>query len=286
MIIKTARQLKDKIANISGNDSKKSQALIRKYMMERFLCRLSRSKYKDNFVLKGGMLVSAFVGVESRSTMDIDTTVKSIMLTKENAEKIIREIAEMDLDDGIIYEVKQAEEIMQEHDYSGVRLTVTAVLERLRDVIKIDISTGDEIVPSAIEFSYPAMFDNEKINIWSYNIETVLAEKLETVVARSTLNTRMRDFYDIHTLWNEKSKKINEDVLRSATLNVARKRGTLKYFESIDEILDEIENSEYLQNYWNNYKKSNYYVGGLTWQTVVKTTADILKKTIAIGAVV
>ena len=167
-----------------------------------------------------------------------------------------------------------------------MRLTVTAVLERLRDVIKIDISTGDEIVPSAIEFSYPAMFDNEKINIWSYNIETVLAEKLETVVARSTLNTRMRDFYDIHTLWNEKSKKINEDVLRSATLNVARKRGTLKYFESIDEILDEIENSEYLQNYWNNYKKSNYYVGGLTWQTVVKTTADILKKTIAIGAVV
>lgn len=205
MIIKTSRQLKDKVSNLSGNDSKKAQTLIRKYMMERFLARIARSEYKNNFILKGGMLVSALVGVEARATMDIDTTVRMLPLTKDKAMEVITEIMKIDLDDGITYEIKKVEDIMEEHDYSGVRFTVAVTLEKLRDSIKIDISTGDEITPSAIEFSYPMMFDDEKLYIWSYNLETMLAEKIETVIARSTLNTRMRDFYDIHILWSEKA---------------------------------------------------------------------------------
>jgi len=148
--------------------------------------------------------VSAIVGVEARATMDIDTTVRMLPLTKEKATEVISEIMKTGLDDGISYEIKKVEDIMDEHDYSGVRFTVAVTLENLRDTIKIDISTGDEITPAAIEFSYPMMFDGEKLDIWSYNLETMLAEKLETVIARSTLNTRMRDFYDIHILWSEK----------------------------------------------------------------------------------
>ena len=280
MIIKTSRQLKDKVSNLSGNDSKKAQTLIRKYMMERFLARISYSKYKNNFILKGGMLVSALVGVESRATMDIDTTVRMLPLTKDNAIEVIAEIMKIDLDDDIFYEIKKVEDIMEEHDYSGVRFTISVTLEKLRDTIKIDISTGDEITPSAIEFSYPMMFDDERINIWSYNLETMLAEKLETVIARSTLNTRMRDFYDIHILWSEKANMINIETLCRAIINVARKRGTLELFDDIDEILDDIVESDYLRNNWNNYRKGSYYVGDLEWSDVLETTVNILKNEI------
>lgn len=280
MIIKTSRQLKDKIANLSGNDSKKAQTLIRKYMMERFLARIARSEYKNNFILKGGMLVSALVGVESRATMDIDTTVRMLPLTKDNAIEVIAEIMKIDLDDDIFYEIKKVEDIMEEHDYSGVRFTVSVTLEKLRDTIKIDISTGDEITPSAIEFSYPMMFDDERINIWSYNLETMLAEKFETVIARSTLNTRMRDFYDIHILWSEKANMINIETLRRAIINVARKRETLELFDTMDEIIDDIAESDYLRNNWSNYRKGSYYVGDLEWADVLKTTVNILKNEI------
>ena len=280
MIIKTSRQLKDKVSNLSGNDSKKAQTLIRKYMMERFLARISHSKYKNNFILKGGMLVSALVGVDSRATMDIDTTVRMLPLTKDNAIEVIAEIMKIDLDDDIFYEIKKVEDIMEEHDYSGVRFTISVTLEKLRDTIKIDISTGDEITPSAIEFSYPMMFDDERINIWSYNLETMLAEKLETVIARSTFNTRMRDFYDIHILWWEKADMINIETLRRAIINVARKRETLELFDTMDEILDDIVESDYLRNNWNNYRKGSYYVGDFEWSDVLGTTVNILKNEI------
>ena len=280
MIIKTSRQLKDKVSNLSGNDSKKAQTLIRKYMMERFLARIARSEYKNNFILKGGMLVSALVGVEARATMDIDTTVRMLPLSKDKAVEVITKIMKIDLDDGIAYEIKKVEDIMEEHDYSGVRFTVAVTLEKLRDTIKIDISTGDEITPSAIEFSYPMMFDNEKLYVWSYNLETLLAEKLETVISRSTLNTRMRDFYDIHILWSEKADMINIETLRHAIINVARKRGTLALFDNTEEILSDISESEYLRNNWGNYKKGSYYVGDLPWDTVLETTLFIFKNEI------
>ncbi len=282
MIIKTSRQLKDKVANLSGNDSKKAQTLIRKYMMERFLARIVRSKYKNNFILKGGMLVSAIVGVEARATMDIDTTARMMPLTKDKAVKVITEIMKINLDDGLFYQIKKCEEIMEGHDYSGVRFAIVATLEKLRDTIRIDISTGDEITPSAIEFSYPMMFDDEKLSIWSYNLETMLAEKLETVIARSTINTRMRDFYDIHILWSEKADMIDIEILRRAIVNVARKRGTLHLLDDIDDILGDISESEYLRNNWNNYKKGSYYVGELSWDLVLETTKLIFKNEIGV----
>lgn len=278
MIIKTSKQLKDKVANLSKKDSKKAQTLIRKYLMERFLARIASSNYNNNFILKGGMLVSAIVGVAARATMDIDTTVRMIPLTKNKAEKIITEIIKINLDDGIAYEIKKIEDIMEEHNYSGVRFTIEASLENLRDSIKIDISTGDEITPSAIEFLYPMMFNNENLHIWSYNLETLLAEKLETVIARSTLNTRMRDFYDIHIIWTEKSDIVDIEMLRRAITNVARRRGTLNLFNNTNEILNDIAESKHIKNDWDNYKKANYYVGDLEWINVFETTVKIFKK--------
>ncbi len=246
-------------------------------MMERFLARIAHSDYRNNFILKGGMLVSAIVGVEARATMDIDTTVRMMPLTKDRAAEVITEIMQIDLGDSMSYEIQKIEDIMEEHDYAGVRFTVTVTLEKMRDTIKIDISTGDEITPSAIEFSYPMMFDDEKLYIWSYNLETMLAEKLETVIARSALNTRMRDFYDIHILWSEKSDMINTETLRRAIINVARKRGTLNLFDNTEEILKDIEESEYLRSNWDNYKRGNYYVGNLEWANVLETTVNMLK---------
>ena len=282
MIIKTSRQLKDKISNLSGNDSTKAQMLIRKYMMERFLARIAQSEYKNNFILKGGMLISALVGVEARATMDIDTTVRSLSLTKEVASDIIKEIAATDLDDGLTFSITKVEDIMEEHDYAGIRFTLEVTLEKLRDTIKIDVSTGDEITPAAIEFSYKMMFDDEKLDIWSYNLETVLAEKLETIVARSTLNTRMRDFYDIHILWTEMQSEINLKILEQAIINVARKRGTLHLFDNLDDILKDIKQSNHLESNWQNYKAYNYYVGNLDWQDVLHTSCNILENEIAL----
>ena len=212
--------------------------------------------------------------------MDIDTTVRMLPLTKDKAVEVITEIMKIDLDDGISYEIKKVEDIMEAHDYSGVRFDVAVTLEKLRDTIKIDISTGDEITPSAIEFSYPMMFGEERLYIWSYNLETMLAEKLETVIARSTLNTRMRDFYDIHILWSEKADMINIETLRRAIINVSRKRGTLVLFDNINEILSAIAESDYLRNNWGNYKKGSYYVGDLEWSNVLETTVNILKNEI------
>lgn len=167
---------------------------------------------------------------------------------------------------------------MEERDYSGIRISLATKLEKLTDTIKIDISTGDEITPAAIEFTYPMMFDNEKIHIWSYNIETLLAEKLETVVSRSTLNTRMRDFYDIYIIQEEKAANINIETLRSAVINVARKRGSLILFDNIDEIIEDIFKSSYLRNNWSNYISGNYYVGNLSWDVVLEATINVLKQ--------
>ena len=198
-MIKTSRQLKDKIKNLTHGDSLKSQTLLRTYMMERFLERLAVSQYNSHFVLKGGMLVSSMVGIHQRATMDIDATVVALPLTLEDATRTIQEIVNIDLQDGVVFSITNAESIMEEHDYPGLRFTLIGTLDGLRQKVKIDISTGDAITPRAIEYRYPLMFEDRSLQIMSYNLETLLAEKLETIMYRGTSNTRMRDFYDIYS---------------------------------------------------------------------------------------
>lgn len=169
-------------------------------MMERFLERVASSQYKDNFIIKGGMLVTAMVGVALRSTMDIDTSIKNQNLSAEDAKRIVDDIKDINLGDGVTFEVKEVSNIMDEMEYPGIRFIMNAVMGKLVTPMKIDISTGDVITPRAIEYKYKLLLDDRSISLWSYNLETILAEKLQTVLARGLLNTRMRDFYDIKTL--------------------------------------------------------------------------------------
>ena len=281
-MIKTSRQLKDKIKNLTGGDSKKSQILTRKYIMERFLARVAKSKYRYNFILKGGMLVSAIVGENARSTMDIDATVRALPLTANDIKAIIEEITSIDLSDNLNFEITDAKEIMEEHDYSGMRITMKVMLETIRETITFDISTGDAITPSAMTFSYPMMFEQGEINILTYSLETLLAEKLETILARATTNTRMRDFYDIHTLWNFDENLIKTDVLREAYFATTQKRQTEHLIDDAEQILDDIANSEHMALMWSNYRNSNNYVGELEWDDVFKTVQHIVLDEIAI----
>lgn len=225
-MIHSATQLKDKIRNMSGGNSTKAQTLIRNYMMERFLERCAVSKYKNHFILKGGMFVASYVGLDTRATMDIDTTVQSLPLTIDSATKIIQEIIDVSLDDGVTFTITSAKEIMEEHEYPGLRFMLDGFLDRMKQPIKIDISTGDAITPAAIEYAYPLMFEDRYIEILAYNIETVLAEKIETILSRAEANTRMRDFYDIYVLLAEKHNEIKESILVTAFSATCRKRST------------------------------------------------------------
>lgn len=193
-MIHTSRQIKDLIKNKANGNSAKAQIMIRNYMMER----LSLSEYKNNFILKGGMLVSSMVGIDIRSTMDIDTTLKNLPLSVDSAESIIKRIISVRLEDGVTFRIKGITEIMDEAEYGGIRVSLEAMLDMMRIPLKIDISTGDIVTPKEIEYEMKLMFEDRKIEILAYNIETLLAEKLETVVTRGIANTRLRDFYDIY----------------------------------------------------------------------------------------
>ena len=196
----TSAQLKGRIKSLASKNNADARNLLRIYAMERFLERLSVSKYHDNFVIKGGILVTAMVGISQRSTMDIDTSIRNENLSAEDARKIISEIIDIDLGDEMTFSIKAVENIMDEMEYPGIRVLLDSQMEKMIIPLKIDISTGDVITPRAMEFSYHLMLENRSISLWSYNLETILAEKFQTILARGVLNTRMRDFYDVRVL--------------------------------------------------------------------------------------
>ena len=215
-MIHTAKQLKDKVKNLSDGRSEVAQSLIRYYFMERFLERVSVSEHRNNFILNGGMLVASIIGVDMRATMDIDTTVKELSLNEQDFRKIIEKICAIQIEDGVTFKITSVKKIMEEFDYPGIRMMIEANLDRLRQPFKIDISTDDVITPDAIEFKYKLMFEDRTISVLSYNLETLLAEKMQTILARGLANTRMRDFYDIYEIMNSKAEEVNLDVLKYA----------------------------------------------------------------------
>ncbi len=264
-MIRTSTQLKAKVRNLSAGDNDRAKLLIRNFIMERFLERVALSQYRNNFILKGGMLVAAVVGLEARATMDIDTTVKSLPLTKEAARRVVEDIIQVEVPDGVSFTITKETDIMEEHDYPGIRFMLEATLDKLRQSIKIDISTGDVITPGAVEYSYKLMFEERSISIWTYNLETLLGEKLETIMARETANTRMRDFYDIHVLGEQ---PIDYRVLYNAFMATSRKRKTEEMQERFDSILDEVHADETMRAMWDKYRNENFFVGDLSWDDV------------------
>ena len=270
-MITTARQLKDLIRNMSKKKSADAQILMRNYMMERFLERISLSEYKDQFILKGGMLVAAMVGLDARATMDLDATIKGTNVNVADVEMIISRIISIPLDDGVSFRIKRISEIMEEADYPGVRVSMETKFDGVITPLKIDISTGDVITPKEIKYNFNFMLEDRTIQLWAYNLETVLAEKLETVVRRNVTNTRMRDFYDIYILQKLHGDQLKKEVLWNALVATARKRGTLKQIESEDirEIFDEVESSPVMEKLWKTYQKNYSYAADIPWHIVM-----------------
>lgn len=267
-MIKTSRQLKDKVRNMARGDSAKAQLLIRNYGMERFLERVSLSEHRDNFILKGGMLVSAMVGLENRATMDIDTSIRNMPLDTIAAKAMVEEIIAVPVDDNICFEINDFGTIMDDAEYSGVRISLNAFLDATRIPLKIDISTGDAITPAAVNYQYKLMFEERYITLWAYNLETVLAEKIETVLSRSVLNTRLRDFYDLYVL-QDTGLEIDKAPLAAALTATARKRGSEQALALYERTLDEIRISPLMREQWERYQGKNNYAAGIVWDDVI-----------------
>jgi len=278
-MITTARQLKDLIRNLSKKKSADAQILMRNYMMERFLERISLSDYKDRFILKGGMLVAAMVGLDARSTMDLDATVKGANVSVEDVENIISSILSVPMEDDVEFQVKRISEIMEEAEYPGVRVSMETTFDGVRTPLKIDISTGDVITPREVRYSFKLMLEDRSIEVWAYNLETVLAEKLETVISRNVTNTRMRDFYDIHILKQLHGESLSASVLRDALAATATKRGTLEQMKDAAAVFDEVEESPVMEKLWQSYQKNYSYAADLSWHTVM----DSVRALYAVG---
>lgn len=272
----TPEQIKGRIKSVAKQNNADARTLMRIYMMERFLERLAQSEYRDNFIIKGGILVTAMIGVAHRSTMDIDTSMKNLNLSAEDALRVVNQVKDIDLDDGVSFEVKDVSNIMDEMEYPGIRVTMNANVGRLITPLKIDISTGDVITPRAIEFNYDLLLEDRSISLWSYNLETILAEKLQTVLARGILNTRMRDFYDIRMLLDTYEDKVNKAVLKDAFVATCKKRGTDHLQEQAEEIIKIIEADEQLQVLWRAYQKKYSYAAEIDYASVISGVRKLM----------
>lgn len=272
----TPEQIKGRIKSVAKQNNADARTLMRIYMMERFLERLAQSEYRDNFIIKGGILVTAMIGVAHRSTMDIDTSMKNLNLSAEDALRVVNQVKDIDLDDGVSFEVKDVSNIMDEMEYPGIRVTMNANVGRLITPLKIDISTGDVITPRAIEFNYDLLLEDRSISLWSYNLETILAEKLQTVLVRGILNTRMRDFYDIRMLLDTYEDKVNKAVLKDAFAATCKKRGTDHLQEQAEEIIKIIEADEQLQVLWRAYQKKYSYAAEIDYASVISGVRKLM----------
>lgn len=278
-MIKTSKQLKDLIHNQAKGDSGKTQLLFRNYAMERFLERISQSRYKNNFILKGGFLISAIVGVDNRATMDMDTTVRNLPLHIEQTKQMIEEIAALNVDDSVFFEIKDISTIMNDAKYEGIRISLIAYLDKSRIPLKIDLSTGDVITPSEISYQYQLMFEQRTISINVYPLETILAEKIETVLIRTIFNTRMRDFYDLRIL-QEIDTEINMAMLGAALQATYKKRNTEQVLSEYHRILDEISSSLVLEESWKKFQNKNSYAERFTWTEIMNSIRSLCDRCI------
>lgn len=274
----TATQLKALIRNMSKEKNINSQILLRNYMMERLLERISLSKYKHRFILKGGMLIAAMVGLDTRSTMDMDATLKGAAVSQETIKLMFEEIMAVPLEDGVNMSVKSIEDIRDEADYVGLRISLNTIFDGVKQNLKVDITTGDKITPREVSYSFKLMFEPRTIEVFAYNLETVLAEKLETIISRSTINTRMRDFYDVYILVKLQAEKIDNDLLTRALNATATARGTVQIMSEAKKIIAEIEQSKIIQDLWRRYQKKYNYAEEISWNEVMIALNGMLSK--------
>ena len=276
--MKSPEQLKGFIRNLAIKRNLKAQEVLQMFLFERILIRLSISPYQSKFILKGGLLISSMIGVNERTTMDMDTTVQGITMEETEIIEIIKEILLIDVNDNIIFEFKGIEEIREDDAYNNFRIHLQARYGKINSPMKIDITTGDIITPSAIQYDFPMLFEDGVIEIWAYTIETILAEKIETIIRRNIGTTRLRDYYDVYMLYRLNKDNVRFPVLKEAILNTAEKRSSLVEIQNWQEIVKEIEEETYLEKLWKQYVDDNRYIQNVSFKDVINTLKKILNE--------
>lgn len=273
---KEAMSLKAHISQLAKKNNIAAQAVLQNFFFERFLERLSLSRYCDKFVLKGGMLIAAIVGIGTRSTMDMDTTLRNMPLNEKSVMDAVREICEVEIDDEVTFSDFAFEPIRKDDVYGGYRLKFNACFFTIKSPMSIDVSTGDVITPEPIEYNIQGIFeDGKNIKVWGYNVETILAEKLETILSRGVANTRPRDYYDVYVL--QRKKHINVKKLHAALEATVEHRNSLKSLEKINSVLVEIKDNAFLRQQWDRYRKQFSYAKTLEYETVVEAVSQLLE---------
>ena len=271
-----AMSLKGRIKNYAKTNNIAAQVVLQNYMFERFLERLSESEYSEKFVVKGGMLIAAIVGLDTRSTMDLDTTLRNLPLTEEQISVVLNSICRIDLQDDVSFVIKSVTPIRKDDVYGGYCVRLDAIYDTNVTPLSIDVSTGDIITPEAVKYEFGGIFDeNVKITLWGYNIETVMAEKVETILSRGVFTTRPRDFYDVYIL--ETTQEYDKDIFKEALEVTAVHRGSKEQITDVKRILNQISSSTDLKNMWEKYQKKFTYAKDITYENIMKVLSEILE---------
>lgn len=280
--MKNAMQLKAIIKNIAKNKNISAALVLQNYMLERFLERVSLSRYHDNYIIKGGFLIASMVGLDSRATMNMDATIKGYPVNEEAIRKMVEDIIAVPVEDAIHFCLKSVREIREGDEYTGYRVALTADYEKMAVPLKLDITTGDKITPREIEYSYKLMMENRSIRVLAYNLSTILAEKLETVVSRGNQNTRPRDYYDIYILSKLQAENIDVDSLKAALSATTAKRGSSELMMQYAEIMRTVKSSDVMKRQWDNYRKDFDYAAGIefeeTYDAVVAMMDELVSR--------
>ena len=283
-MIKNKDSLKAKVYNLAKQTNIPNKYLIQNFMFEALLKRISKSKYKDKFIIKGGLLLSSIFGVDLRSTMDLDTTIKGLPLNRETITKVINEIISIDVEDNIKLEIENVKDIREEELYSGFEVNLKAEFDGLKTNLMIDITTGDVITYKEVEFKYSTIFDNETINIMTYNYETIIAEKFESIISRNIDNTRMKDYYDLYMFVNLKWNDINKDTLRNAIFNTSKARETLDYIDNASKYIELINDDSRLKSLWNSYQNNYEYAKEIEFVDTINAIKVISEIIVSVGS--
>lgn len=270
----SAQAVKDKLRSIAKSKNIEFNVVLRFYMYDRFVERLSKSKYKENFILKGGFYLSNLFGIEERSTMDIDAAVKNTTFDKNNLINIIKEIIKIDISDNVEFEIGDVSTIRDEDEYGGYRITLHFKLDSIKDKFHIDLATGDPIYPGPDEYKYESLITSEHFNVLAYSIETVIAEKLESILSKKDSSSRMKDYYDIYLIYKFKYDKLNVNKIKMAIKKTFDKR---KFNDDIFDSLNIIKNSNELKIRWNSYKRKNKYASNIELDETINCIENFIK---------
>ena len=278
MIFTNSMSLKAYINKIASDKNIPAGQVLQNYLIERFLVRLSKSEYSSNFIVKGGFLIGAMIGIDLRTTMDLDTTVQGFDLTSETLEAIIREVIVIEAVDDFHFSFVDITDIREVDDYPGYRVKLSVEYEKMKEIVKIDVTTGDIITPSKISFEIKQIFDDEVIPLFTYNLETLLAEKLETILSRNVGNTRPRDYYDVYILVKFKEEDMQYDILKTALIETANKRETLHNIENHRQLIDLILQSDIQRDYWEKYRQNYSYAKEIEFDSVIENLRYVMDK--------